>query len=313
VSGTSRLPQLTRANAGLYREWQRARAGEGYAELPRHRLALASLQAAAGGRGLDELGRGDIRDWIAGLDWMAPSARLSYFSSARAFYNFAGAEEIIAKSPMTGLGQPKNPDRPVPIPLLETVRALIAACEADKTPIGLRDTAMVRIMCDTGGPRASEVAGMLIAGRPAPGDRLGLDLAHDVITVIGKGSKIRTWPIANRTARAASRWVRARDKLPESRHARLWLPFRGHGAAFTRSGVQQMLDRRCGQAGVPGVHPHQLRHFSYHNFLKAGGRLDDAKRLYGWEDDAMPAHYAAALADERAIEAGSALAIGDGW
>lgn len=310
---------LSKANAALYRDWQRARSGQGHKELPRNAYALASLQDHADGRVLTGLGRDDVLEWIASLDGMAPSSRASYWSSARAFFNWAASEEeaIIGKSPMRGMKEPKNPDRQVPIPREEHIRHLIGLTEQDRSPMGRRDAAMLRLLCDTGGPRASELAGILMAGRPHPAgtpDGLGIDLQHDRVTVIGKGGKIRTWPIAARTATAVARWVRVRDGLPlADKHSRLWHTFRSQHLPLTRSGVQQMLGRRCEGAAVPALHPHQLRHFSYHHFLLRGGRLNDAMMLYGWDDDQMPRRYAAALAAERAIEAGNVLAIGDQW
>ncbi len=310
---------LSAANAALYRDWQRARAARGHRPLPRNEYALMSLERHAGGRPLTGLGRADVLAWAGSMDGMAPSARATYWSSARAFYNWAASEEegILARSPMHGMTQPKNPPRPVPIPAEDDVRQLIASTESDRTPKGRRDTAMIRVMADTGGPRASELAGMLLAGRPHPPGTpagLGIDLARDRITVIGKGGKIRTWPISARTATSIARWVRARDGLRDAgRHARAWNSFYTRDVPMSRSGVLQMLQDRCAAAGVPAVHPHQLRHLSYHWFLRAGGRLNDAMMLYGWDDEQMPRRYAASLAAERAIEAGNVLAIGDRW
>lgn len=320
MGGGRAVGTLSTVNARLYRDWQRARAGEGFADLPRNRTALESLEASADGRPLDQLTRDDILNWVGGMDGIATSSRLTYWSSARAFYNWASSAEegIIERSPMDKMKAPKDPPRPVPIPHEDHVRALIAAAEKDRTPMGTRDAAMIRLLADTGGPRASELAGLLIAGRPhpqgtAPG--LGVDLDHDTVTVAGKGGKIRTWPMSARTGKAAARWLRLRDRTPKAdRHARLWLPFSGPvERPVTYSGVEAMLERRCAAAGIPAMHPHQLRHFSYHHFLLAGGQLNDAKMLYGWDDDQMPARYARQLAGARAVKAGHALAIGDQW
>lgn len=310
---------LNQVNAGLYRDWQRTRTAEGFRELPRNAYALASLQEHSGGRTLTALDRAAVLEWMGSLEAAAPSTRATYFSSARAFYNWASSEEeeIIPKSPMKGMKEPKNPKRVVPIPLESDIRKLMTLTEADKTPMGRRDTALFRIMCDTGGPRASEAAGILISGRPQPPGTpagLGIDLDRDLVTVIGKGSKVRTFPIAARTATAAARWLRVRDGLRlADKHARLWHTFRSQQLPLTYSGVEQVLRRRCAQAGIEHLHPHQLRHFSYHHFLKRGGRLNDAMVLYGWDDDDMPRHYAAALEAERAVDAGNLLAIGDQW
>jgi site-specific recombinase XerC len=310
---------LTAPNAALYRDWQRARAAGGYAPLPRNEYALISLQEHAGGRLLISLGRTDLQEWAASMDTMASSSRASYWSSARAFYNWASSdeEEIIPKSPMRGMRAPKDPRRPVPVPRLDDIATVIAAAERDRTPRGRRDTALLRLLADTGGPRASEAAGLLIYGRPHPAGTpagLGIDLDHDQVTVIGKGSKIRTFPISAKTASAFARWFRVRDTLPgAAAHPRAWHSFSSRQQPLTYSGVEDIVGRRCDAAGVPRLHPHQWRHFSYHQFLKRGGRLNDAMMLYGWTDDQMPREYAAALAEERAIEVGHSLAIGDQW
>jgi site-specific recombinase XerD len=306
---------LTPGNERLYREWQRARKSEGHAELPRNRRALERLEAHAGGADLDTLTTGDIRDWVGSLDTLATSSRLSYFSTARAFYNFLAADQIIPASPMAGMHEPKNPLRPVPIPPDDAIGRLLAAAGTDRSPMGLRDAAMIRVLLDTGGPRATELATMLRMGAaPPPRHTLGADLDADTITVCGKGGKIRTWPVAARTGRALARWDRARARMRDAASPQLWLQFRAKaGAGLTRSGVQDILARRCEAAGITRLHPHQMRHFSYHHFLLAGGSVNDAKILYGWEDDTMPQRYAAALADERALRTGHTLAIGDQW
>jgi site-specific recombinase XerC len=311
---------VTPENEALYRSWQRKRKAGGYAELPRNRQALERLDRHCGGRPLTELGRGDLLGFVGdGLADMSESGRATYFSSCRAFYNWAASDEegLLDKSPMRGMAQPKVSKRPTPVPGRDHIAALLASVERDRTPMGRRDTAMIRLMLDTGGPRASEVATMLIAGRPHPAGTprgLGIDLARDTVTVAGKGGKVRTWPIAAKTASAAERWLRARDATAAGRaHARLWTTFRSTQRPLTYSGVEGILQRRCEAAGVAHLHPHQLRHYSYHWFLKAGGQRLDAMQLYGWDDEAMPRHYAAALAEERSIEAGHALAIGDQW
>lgn len=310
---------MTPGNEALYRSWQRARKAGGFAELPRNHQALTSLERFLGGKPLTAVTRDDVLLWAGdGLEGMAESSRASYWSSARAFFNWASSEEeaLLERSPMRGMSAPKISDVPVPVPDEGAVRRLISATEADRSPMGRRDAAMLRLMCDTGGPRATEVATMLIAGRPGA-DGLGVDLDRDTVTVRGKAGKVRTWPIAARTASSAERWLRVRDAMPTGAgHPRLWTTFRVSRSSMrplTRDGVGDILERRCDAAGIARLHPHQLRHFSYHHFMLRGARLNDAMLLYGWDNDVMPRRYAAALAQERSIAAGAALAIGDQW
>lgn len=305
-------------NEALLRDWERARKAGGSKGRPGNRDALRCLEERTGGRPFTGLTRGDILDWLGWLgDCRKPSTRLAYFSVARALYNWMTSEEegILVRSPMHGMRQPACPLPPAPVFPEAEIRALLAACERDRSPIGIRDTAMIRLLADTGGPRASELAGMVIAGRPGVSVQgLGLDLARDMVGVTGKGDLFRQWPISPKTGRAAARWVRVRDRLPAAQgHPRLWVAFRGRGVPVTRSGVQRMLARRCEEAGIPRKHPHEIRHFSYHHYRDNGGNESDAMLLYGWVDDTMPRRYALGLAAERAMRAGHALAIGDRW
>jgi len=77
------------------------------------------------------------------------------------------------------------------------------------------------------------------------------------------------------------------------------------------SGVTQMLRRRCAQAAIPPLHPHQLRHTAAHNWLALGGSEGDAMRLFGWRSREMLSRYGSALADERALAAYRQLVPGD--
>ena len=43
-----------------------------------------------------------------------------------------------------------------------------------------------------------------------------------------------------------------------------------------------MLERRCAQAGLVKVHPHQFRHTAAHTWLAAGGSEVSAMRNFGW-------------------------------
>jgi integrase len=61
--------------------------------------------------------------------------------------------------------------------------------------------------------------------------------------------------------------------------------------------------RRGGeQAGLPGLHPHQLRHTFAHAWLAQGGGETDLMRLAGWKSRQMLGRYGASAADARARE-----------
>ena len=88
----------------------------------------------------------------------------------------------------------------------------------------------------------------------------------------------------------------------------LWVGSKG---PLTDSGVSQMLRRRCADAGIDQLHPHQLRHTAAHNWLAMGGNEGDALRLFGWRSRQMLNRYGASAADERAREAYRRISPGD--
>ncbi len=94
-----------------------------------------------------------------------------------------------------------------------------------------------------------------------------LDLA--VLLVLGKGRRERTLPFGRAAAALAlDRYLRVRDRHKHAHLLWLWL---GRKGRFTAWGLVQMLQRRGEEAGLPNLHPHQLRHTFCHQWLAEGG------------------------------------------
>lgn len=253
------------------------------------------------GRDVLDLTRDDINAYLAGLlDSGAAATSVGvHFRSLRAFYNWAVAEEIIERSPMRGLTAPTVTDKPPSVIPDGNLRALLKACAGSDFE-ARRDTAMIRLWCEPGSPRVSEMAGMTMES---------LDLNHDQVTVHGKGDKVRTVPFGAKTGQAIDRYLRVRAKHPLAKLPALWLGGRDMG--LTRSGMQQMLRRRAQQAGIGHIHPHQLRHTAAHNWADSDGSDQDAMQLFGWTSPEMPRLYGRSASAERARRAARRRSLGD--
>src|SRR5215207_7374571 len=96
-----------------------------------------------------------------------------------------------------------------------------------------------------------------------------VDLDLDVLLVLGKGRRERALPFGRKAGEALDRYLRVRG----------------------------------GQAGLPGLHPHQLRHTFAHEWLVQGGAETDLMQIAGWKSRTMLQRYGASAADTRAREA----------
>jgi site-specific recombinase XerD len=206
-------------------------------------------------------------------------------------------EEEIDRTPFTRMRPPVVPEKPVPVVADDHLTKLLATCRSKRFH-DLRDTAIIRVLFDCGF-RRSECAGILLDG---------LDMELELIMVMGKGRRSRTVPFGAKTGQALDRYLRARRRHPSAHLPDLWLGDRG---GLTGDGIRQMLERRCQQAGVPPIHPHQLRHTSVDMALAAGMNEGDAMRIFGWKSRQMLDHYAATRATERAHAAKRRLSPAD--
>ncbi|MFG1915009.1 tyrosine-type recombinase/integrase [Micromonospora sp. NPDC048898] len=270
-----------------------------------YRETLLQLSAFVDEADLLELSRGSVEGYILHvLETRSAASACGRYRALRAFYNWAVREELIPESPMRKMTPPKVVEKPIPVVPDEALKLLLAECSGTDFE-SRRDTAIIRLWCEPGSPRVSEVSGMGLAD---------VDQVLDLVRLLGKGGRVRVIPYGSKTGQALYRYLRARKDHPlaqeGSGHSEaLW--FGARGKPLTASGLYQMLERRAKQAGIGHIHPHQLRHTSAHNWRVAGGSESDAMVLFGWVSPEMPRRYGRSAEVERAQMAARRISPAD--
>jgi site-specific recombinase XerD len=245
-----------------------------------------------------ELRRQHIQEFIADqLARWKPTTAHNRYRGLHAFFKWAVAEGDLAASPMDGMRPPQLPEQPVTVVRAEYLTRLLKTCEG-RDFTSRRDTAVILLLVDTGMRRA-ECVGMTLDD---------VDLDQRIVWVLGKGRRPRALPIGRKTAQALDRYLRAREghRLGHLRH--LWV---GRNGPMTPSGVYQVVHDRARAAGLPPMHPHQLRHAFATSWLAEGGNENELMLVAGWKSRIMIDRYTRATAVERARASHARLSPGD--
>ena len=161
------------------------------------------------------------------------------------------------------------------------LEALLAVCNADRSPAGIRDGALIATLY-TGGLRRAEIAALTVEDYEAESGKL---------IVRGKGRKERTVYLPSSAGAYMQRWLSIRGEESGA----LFVPINKGGRftfrAMTSQAVYFMLQKRAQAAGVKAFSPHDIRRTFVSDLLDAGADIATVSKLAGHASVTTTARY----------------------
>jgi integrase/recombinase XerC len=205
-------------------------------------------------------------------------------AALRSYLRFLRRHGVVETDPGRSLRAPKGPARLPRVPRVEEANAMLEAA-AQTLPdtaggdprtraLVRRDLAVMEILYGSG-LRIAECCGLTFEG---------CDQARGILTVLGKGAKVRRVPLGEPAILAVSEYLElGRPELvgPESPADRVFL--NGRGRPLTPRDARRILARYPLPDGRT-LHPHVLRHAFATHLLEGGADLRVVQELLGHTD-----------------------------
>jgi len=189
------------------------------------------------------------------------------------FYRYAEEEGLIPNSPAVHVRRPRldYESHATSLDRNEVGAMLVAAGLG-----GAQEHALVSLLA-LNGLRVSEAIGANI-------EQLGLERGHRTLTILRKGGKIVTIPLAPRTARAVDLAIGERSEGPIFQA--------DDGSRLNRHAAARIVRRIARRAGIAKkVGPHTLRHAFITAALDAGVALRDVQEAASHADPRTTTRY----------------------
>lgn len=192
-------------------------------------------------------------------------------SAIRAFYRYLIDRGMVRQNPAQGILAPKSPRR-LPGVLDPDQTAQLVSIEA-ADPLAIRDRAMLELMYSSG-LRLSELIQLNLDD---------LEMHDALVTVTGKGKKLRTVPIGRYAIAALKAWFPVRREMTSGEETAVFVS--RNGRRLSPRSFQLRLKQWAIRRGIAGhVHPHMLRHSFASHLLESSGDLRAVQELLGHAD-----------------------------
>ena len=192
-------------------------------------------------------------------------------SAIRSFYYYLLKLGKVKKNPAEGVVTPKTP-RKLPT-LLDTDQTVQLLEIKQQNGLAIRDRAMLELIYSSG-LRLAELVST---------NMNDVDFSDRLLTVIGKGKKMRNIPIGKYAIKAIKNWLKIRQYIVNENEVALFISQRGK--RISPRSVQERLKKWAIKQGLPShVHPHMLRHSFASHMLESSGDLRAIQELLGHAD-----------------------------
>ena len=242
--------------------------------LAAYRSDLLKYTAWLGNRHITSAEEGDLRAYLASLQGCSARTLARHLSSLRRLYAYLVREGLTEHDPTAQVEAPRL-GRQLPHSLTEReIEALLDAPDS-KTPLGLRDRAMLEMLYALG-LRVSELISLQLGQ---------VNLRQGVVRVLGKGSKERLVPLGEESIDWLQQFLaQARGELLRGRISEILFPTK-RGFGMTRQAFWYLIKRYAAQAGINKfISPHVLRHAFATHLLNHGADLRAVQMLLGHSD-----------------------------
>ncbi|MCA8916604.1 MAG: tyrosine recombinase [Planctomycetes bacterium] len=208
---------------------------------------------------------------------LGPSSSRRANASVRGFFRFVSAETPGRRDPARRLSDTTKRVR-LPLVLSEIQVSRLLAAPKGRTPLALRDRALLHLLYATG-MRASEACKL----------RLGdVDSDQQLVRVHGKGGRTRMLPISSEALEHVHAWLQhgrprvvvGKGRVERTAPETLLLTRGAH--RLRRQGVYEVVQRYLRPARLTGaVGPHTLRHSYATHLVEHGADIRAVQELLG--------------------------------
>jgi len=195
-------------------------------------------------------------------------------SALRTFYQFLERNQLVTANPFAGVQLKKTGQHLPRYFYNQELNQLFDVVAKDQSPLGLRNQLLLEILYGTGA-RVSETANLTLSM---------IDQNARIITITGKGNKMRIVPYGQYAADALQRYL-TNARLPlmapkQIQHDFLFVNQRGQ--ALSTSGIEYILKKLAKSAGLTQVvSAHMFRHTFATDLLNNGADLRTVQQLLG--------------------------------